>query len=282
MSGRAGLALGAILAGLCALPAAAQTPSPMGYWQFSAGEVLAPYDNPPKWRTTFGPAVSYQPKYEGSQHYEIQPGINFEVRYKERLYLSTGEGLGYDIFRSRNVRAGVGVSYDLGREANITELRGLGDIQAAVQFRLYGEYVFRPKIMDHEFPIIASAAVYRAVGGYDGLQGDMGLYMPIAGSEEGRWFIFAGGSANFADQNTMQSFFGITPSQSRLSGYRPYTPDGGFRSYGFGTDMGWFFTEHWMISGSFGCKWLVDDAGRSPIVYDKFQFTSSLAIGYQF
>jgi outer membrane scaffolding protein for murein synthesis (MipA/OmpV family) len=254
----------------------------MGYWQFSAGEVLVPYENMPKWRTTIGPTVNYQPKYEGSQHYGIEPGINFEIRYKERLYLNTGEGLGYDIIRTRNIRAGLSATYDLGREANITELRGMGDIQAAVQFRAYGEYVFRPKVMDHEFPIIASLALYRALGGYDGMQGDLGLYMPIAGSEAGRWFIFAGGSANFADQNAQQSFFGVTPRQAAATGYRAFTPSSGFRSYGFGTDMGWFFTEHWLISGSFGCKWLVDDAAHSPIVFDKFQFQSNLGIGYQF
>src|SRR5262249_49760246 len=68
----------------------AQTPSPMGYWQFSAGEVLAPVESMPKWRITVGPVASYGPKYEGSQHYTIQPGADFEVRYRERLYLSTG------------------------------------------------------------------------------------------------------------------------------------------------------------------------------------------------
>jgi outer membrane scaffolding protein for murein synthesis (MipA/OmpV family) len=280
---RLGLAAcGVVLAGLLTGPAAAQTPSPMGFWQFSAGEVLVPLDLAPKWRITVGPTVSYGPKYEGSQHYEIQPGLNVEIRYRERLYLSSGEGLGYDIVRTRNWRAGVSITYDLGREANITELRGLGDVQAAPQFRLYGEYVLRPKVFDHEFPIILSATVLRAIGGYDGTTADAGLYMPIAGSEEGRWFIFAGASANYADQNTLQTYFGISAEQAARTHYPIYYPRSGFRSYGAGVDMGWFFTEHWLISGSFGGKWLQEDAAKSPIVFDRFQFTSNIAIGYQF
>jgi len=271
-----------IVASSAIRPAAAQTPSPMGYWQFSAGEVLVPVESAPKWRITIGPSVSYQPKYEGSQHYIIQPGADFEIRYKERLYLSTGEGLGYDFLRGRNGRMGVSVTYDLGRRVNTSELNGMGNIRAAPQFRLYGEYVFRPKLFDHEFPVIVNATIYRAVGGYNGTQSDAGIYMPIAGSEAKRWFVFAGASANFADRHTMQTFFGVSPAQAALSGYPEYHPSAGFRSWGTGIDAGWFFTEHWLVSASFGGKWLADKSRRSPIVFKSFGFTSNFTIGYQF
>jgi outer membrane scaffolding protein for murein synthesis (MipA/OmpV family) len=283
---RPGIGRGAIFAAaLCvagASGAEAQTPSPLGFWQFSAGQVLVPVEEAPKWRITLGPTYSYQPKYEGSQHYEFQPGLNFEVRYKERLYLSTGEGLGYDLLRGRNYRAGVGLTYDLGRRIDSSELAGLNKVRSAPQFRVYGEYVLRPKVGAHEFPIILSVTMYRAIGGYDGFNADAGAYMPIAGSAEKRWFVFAGGSASFADDDTLQAYFGVTPQESARSGYRVYRPNNSFRSFGTGIDAGWYFTEHWLISGSVGSKWLVGDASHSPYVFQKWQLSSNVSIGYTF
>lgn len=263
-------------------PLAAQTPSALGVWQFSAGQVLVPLDETPKWRITVGPSLSYQPKYEGSQHYAVQPGLNFEIRYKERLYLSTGEGLGYDFIRTPNIRVGAGVTYDLGREVNLSELKGLGDVHPAPQIRVYGEYVLRPNFWHTELPIILSATFLRAIGGYDGFNGDAGIYLPIAGSAAKRYFVFAGASANFADQDTMQAYYGVTPAQAARSSYRVYTPTYGFRSYNVGIDWGWFFGEHWQIGGSIGSRWLVNDAGNSPLVYNRWQLSSSISIGYQF
>ena len=279
---QAAIGLAAALLVESSAPALAQTPSPLGFWQFSAGQVLVPVEEAPAWRITVGPTYQIQPKYEGSQHYMFQPGLNFEVRYHERLYLSTGEGLGYDVLRGRNYRAGLGITYDLGRRINTSELAGLNKVRAAPQFRVYGEYVLRPKLMDQEFPLILSLTMYRAIGGYDGFNADAGAYMPIAGSIEKRWFVFAGASANFADEDTLQAYFGVTPEESARSGYRVYHPQNSFRSYGAGIDAGWYFTEHWLISGSVGSKWLTDDAAHSPYVFDKWQFTSNVSIGYTF
>jgi outer membrane scaffolding protein for murein synthesis (MipA/OmpV family) len=278
---RAGIPLA--LAMLCSSGSAlAQTPSPLGFWQFAAGEVLVPVEEAPKWRITIGPTYSLQPKYEGSQHYEFQPGINFEIRYRERLYLSTGEGLGYDIFRGRDYRAGLGITYDLGRPYNTAELTGLNKVRSAPQFRMYGEYVLRPKMGGHEFPLILSLTMYRAIGGYDGFNADAGAYMPIAGSAEKRWFVFLGASANFADEDTLRAYFGVTPEESLRSGYRVYRPNNVFRSFGTGIDAGWYFTEHWVISGGVGSKWLAGEAKNSPYVFNKWQFSSNVSLGYTF
>lgn len=260
----------------------AQTPSPLGFWQFSAGQVLVPIEQAPKWRVTVGPSVTYQPEYDGSQHYKVQPGLNFEIRYRERLYLSTGEGLGYDVFRTKNLRAGVGVVYDLGREVNLSELRGLGDVHPAPQIRAYAEYVLRPKFWTAELPIILSFTMHRAIGGYNGFNGDAAVYFPIAGSAAKRYFIFVGAAANFADQDTFQAYYGITPTQSARSGYPVYTPDYGFRSFSTGMDFGWYFSRHWLVGGNVGVKRLVDQAAASPIVFDEWQYSSTLTIGYQF
>src|SRR3546814_15845205 len=76
----------ALMAAVLALGAAgaarAQTPTPLMYWQYGAGEVLAPYKRgeAPEWRILLGPNPIYMPRYEGSDQYRVQPGAAFDVQ----------------------------------------------------------------------------------------------------------------------------------------------------------------------------------------------------------
>lgn len=263
--------------------ALAQTPSPMGFWQFSAGAVLAPYgDEAPEWLVIVGPTQSYKPEYEGSTHYTLQTGALINVRYRNRLFLSTGEGLGYDVFRGEDYRVGAAVAYDLGRNDDHNGVRGLGGVDAAPQFKIYGDFVVRPRLADHEIPVILSLVVAKAVGGYDGTNGTASIYFPIAGSKEKRYAVFVGGTVEISGEKTMQTYFGVTPAQSLASGLPVYNPSMGIRATGAGMNSTWFFKKHWMLTSSVGVKWLLDSAEGSPIVQKQFQFTTNLGLGYRF
>ncbi len=261
----------------------AQTPTPMGFWQFAAGVVLAPYgDEAPKWLVIVGPTLSYKPEYEGSAHAELQPGALINIRYRNRLFLSTGEGLGYDVFRGHNFRAGVAVAYDLGRNDDLNGLRGLGGVDPAPQFKLYGDYVVRPRIGEREFPLILSLVVAKAVGGYQGTNGIASLYLPIAGSKEKKYAVFVGGTTEISGEKTMQTYFGVTPAQSAASGLPVYNPSMGVRAAGAGMNSIWFFKPHWMLNTSVGVKWLLSSAEGSPVVQKQFQFTTNVGLAYRF
>jgi outer membrane scaffolding protein for murein synthesis (MipA/OmpV family) len=272
-----------LLAGvfLGAAAARAQTPTPLMFWQYSSGEVLAPIGkDAPKWRILLGPSPMYMPKYEGSSHYVLEPGIALDIRYRERLFLSVGEGLGYDVFRTRDYRIGAAVAYDVGRNDHPGPIHGIGDIHPAPEAKFYAEYVFRPMLMGYEVPVILSGDVRKAFGGYDGVTGDLGLYMPVAGSEEKRFFVFAGPGVSLANNRTMNSYFSINRRQSSRSGLRTYDADGGLRSAGFGISSGWFFTPHWLVSANGSAKRQLGDSADSPIVQDKWQFAASLTLAY--
>lgn len=266
-----------------ALPAAAQTPSPLNFWQFSAGQVLAPYnDEGPKWLVLAGPSIVYQSKYEGSKGYELQPGAAIDIRYRGRLYLSTGEGIGYDIFRGKNYRLGAGIAYDIGRRDNHNGIRGLGDIDPTPQAKIYGDYVFRPRVMGHGVPLIVSVDVRRAIGGYDGFIANVGTYMPIAGSEADRYFLFLGASGTYWDNRTATTYFGVTPAQSARSGLPVFTAKSGPESFGAGLSGGWFMTEHWLLAGDLAVKRILTDYNKSPIVQEPWSAFASLTIAYAF
>ena len=271
--------LGALVLLLAALGApresAAQTPSPLANWQYSSGIALAPATGHPlpEWLVVVGGSAELSPQYEGSQRYTVKPGPSIYVRYKDRFYASTGEGIGVDALRGTNYRAGIGISYDLGRDQDLNlRLRGLGDVDPAPELKLYGEYVI--------FPFVLHADVRRGLGGHDGYIGDLGFYVPVAGSE--KFFVFVGPSFTWADDRYMGSYFSITPEQAARSQFAPFNASAGAKSARVGLTAQYNPTEHWFAEADFAYERLLGDAANSPITEDPSQFALALTVGYRF
>ncbi len=266
-----------VLAGLVwAATAAAQTPTPFNYWQNAAGIVLAPLGGPvPDWRVSVGIGAAVLPLYEGSSQYRAVPAPSFDVRYKDLLFASSGDGVGINILRGKTYRAGIALGYDLGRDEDISgRLRGLGNVESAPEMRLFAEAVV--------LPFVLTADLRRAIGGNEGIVGDLGAYVPVIGRKD--LIVFVGPGATFADDRYMQSYFGISTAQAAASAahFPAYQPQGGFKNVGIGASALYFITDHWFLDGDLSLERLVDTAGNSPIVQDRSQFAASLILGYQF
>ena len=258
-----------------ALPALAQTPSPLGEWQYSAGQVLRQrFDpHPPRWDKLIGFGLEALPEYEGSNHYHFEPGPTIDIRYRNLAFLSTGEGLGVNLLRGMNYRAGIALTYDLGRsEGTAYPLHGLGNLSASPAVKVFGEYVF--------FPAVLRTDVRYNVGGVGGWTGDVSLYSPVAGNDH--YFVFVGGSVTFADQNNLQHLVGVTEQESMATGDPVYTPGGGLASAGLGVNATYIFSEHWFLDGVFAYSELIGPAASSPVVESKEQFAFSLSLAYDF
>ena len=73
--------LGALLVMSLCRPGAAETPTPLANWQFSAGEVLSTLPGPvPKWRVTLGMGAEVQPAFSGSKHDTFEPAFTVDIR----------------------------------------------------------------------------------------------------------------------------------------------------------------------------------------------------------
>ncbi len=181
----------ALISTLAASPLAAQTPSPLANWQYSAGEVLVPLGGPvPDWRIILGGGAEMQPIYEGSQRYSALPSVVFDVRYKDIAFLSDGEGVGVNVLRGPTYRAGLAIAYDLGRNHHVQHrLAGLGNIDPAPEAKLFAEY-FLP-------PFVYTFDLRKGIGGHDGVIGDIGLYVPVPAAKD--FYVFTGPSVTFAD-----------------------------------------------------------------------------------
>lgn len=271
---------GVLFATLAPASAYAQTPSPLAEWQYSPGIMLEQMFEPqvPAWRINVGPSVSFQPRYDGSSRYHLVAGPSIDVRYRDRFYLSTGEGIGMNVLTGPNWRVGVGAAYDLGRRAadDLEHLSGMGNINPAPSLRLLGEYA-----ISKSFPLVLRADLRRNFGGDNGWIGDLGAYMPMPGSSE-RFAWFAGPTVTIADSRYMNSWFGVNAQQSARSGYRQYDASAGVRSVGFGVSMAWTVKKHWVLSADGAFQQLVGSAARSPITQTRASGTFDLSVLYQF
>jgi outer membrane scaffolding protein for murein synthesis (MipA/OmpV family) len=257
-----------------------QTPSPLQEWQYPGGIILQKYFEPtvPEWRIVLGVAASARPLYDGARPYRVEPGPVIDLRYRDIAFASVGEGLGANILRGDNYRAGIALGYDLGRRVSQypSHLHGLGDISVAPAVKLFASYV-----VSKSFPLVLRADIRRIAGGADGWVGDFGTYLPLPGSSK-KFVMFAGPSVTFADGGYMQHVFGVSPTQAARSGYPGFNAHGGMKAVGFGFSSTWFLSEHWLANTDAAVSRLLASAAGSPITERRTQGVLTLAVAYMF
>jgi outer membrane scaffolding protein for murein synthesis (MipA/OmpV family) len=249
-----------VLAGLCAA--------------LLAGPVLKRrFDpDPPHWDLVLGGGAVVLPRFEGSNVYYVEPAPVIDLRYRDLAFLSTGEGLGVNLLHSTNYRAGIALTYDLGRNEGDYYRLGQHNLSAATAPKLFAEYVF--------FPVILRADVRHNIGGVGGWIGDISAYMPVMGNE--KFFVFLGGSVTIANSTYFNNAFGVDAQEAKANNLPVYTPGGGLKSAGIGANMTYMPHKHWFVNGVFAASSLLGPAADSPSVYSKLQCAASINVAYEF
>ncbi len=280
---RSRCALWAVIGGLVILaaPAAhAQTPSPLAEWQYSPGIQLARLFEPtiPTWQVDLGIGVQASPLYPGAGRYQVRPGPAVNVYYKDRAFLSTGEGVGANLFSFRHIRFGAAISYDLGRSQHDDgkALTGLGTLHATPEIKLFADYV-----ISKSFPLDIRVDARKQIWGTYGYIGDVGAYLPMPGSSE-TFVWFAGPTVTWASGQYMQGYFGVSGKQAQSSHYRRYNAYGGLDSAGFGVSASWVVTRHVILNADMAYQRLLGSAQNSPITDSRNQCVGSISAVYKF
>jgi outer membrane scaffolding protein for murein synthesis (MipA/OmpV family) len=258
----------------------AQTPSPLQEWQYSGGLILARLFEPdlPPFRTITGLAAEVQPVYDGSRAYRVQGGPVLNFQYKDIAFVTTGDGIGYNILRGDHYQVGAAMTYDFGRKVkdDYTNLHGMGDIGAAPVAKLFGSWVLSKK-----FPLILRADARQFIGGAEGAVGDIGVYMPLPGSSK-TFVMFAGPSMTFATDHYLQTLYGVTPQQALASGHPIYDiPHAGTTAAGVGFSATKFITQHWLLNMDAAINQIRGSPAHSPLVEERTQRVLALSIDYQ-
>lgn len=259
--------------------ARAQTPSPLQEWQYSGGIILARLFEPdlPRFRTVLGLAAQVQPVYDGSRAYRIQGGPAIDFHYRDIAFISTGDGIGYNVLRGDHYQLGVALAYDLGRKErdDLANLHGMGNIGVAPVGKIFGTWV-----LSRSFPMILRVDARQFAGGAQGAVGDAAVYLPLPGSSR-TFVMFAGPSITLATHHYLQTLYGVTPEQSVLSGHSVYeiTHDGTVAA-GVGFSATKFLTPHWLLNLDTAINQIRGNASRSPLVEKRTQRVLALSIDY--
>ncbi len=271
----------AVLIGALALTALsisrglAQTPSPFAPWQNDSGIVLRSLGGPVKtWSIVVGGGAVVMPEYVGSKQYEVEPAPVIDIRYKDWAFLTTGEGLGVNLLHGPNYRAGLALGYDTGRsQHDVRDLNGTGSIPPAPVIRAFAEFFI--------LPLVGKIDVQQAIGGVDGMTGDVGVYAPVIGNQ--KLVVFVGPSVTLANGRYMQHYFGIETTQAiPNSEFPPYRARAGVTNANFGVTATYRLTHHWLLDADLAYERLLASAAGSPLVMSANQIGATVTVDYEF
>ncbi|WP_235912080.1 MipA/OmpV family protein [Mesorhizobium xinjiangense] len=223
------------------------------------------------WKVVIGAGAFYLPEYEGSDKFEVRPFPLFSAQFGDRVHLDI-RGITFDVYEQSGFRLAVRGGYELGRQEDDSDyLRGLGDIDAGG--------VVGGLVSYQAGPFELYAEIDKTIGGSEGLTANFGAKV----SHRYERFIFsADASGTWADDNHMETYFSVTPTQSFNSGLPVYEAGAGMKRVNFQGSITYMMTEHWMVTGAAGAGLLIGDAKDSPIVKDDVQPFARIGLGYRF
>jgi outer membrane scaffolding protein for murein synthesis (MipA/OmpV family) len=243
----------------------AQTPSPLQEWQYSSGLILARMfeSDLPECRVISGVGSAIQPVYDGSRAYRALGGPVIDVQFKDIAFISTGDGIGYNVVHQRDLQLGVSIAYDRGRKErdDYTNLRGMGDKPVSAVPKLFGAWV-----VSQEFPLVIRSDIRHLLRAGGGSIADLGAYFPLPGSSS-RLAMFLGPSITVADKRYLQDMYDVTIHESASSGHVAYSINqSGIEATGLGFSATWTLSRHYLVNVDAAINYLGHLPADSPLV----------------
>jgi len=243
----------------------AQTPSPLQEWQYSSGLILARmFDSePPAFRVISGVGSAIEPIYDGSRAYRVRGGPVINLQFKDIAFISTGEGIGYNVVHKRGLQLGVGIAYDLGckERDDYTNLIGMGDKPVSAVPKLFGAWV-----VSQAFPLVIRGDIRHLLRAGGGSIADLGAYFPLPGSSP-HLAMFFGPSITVANERYLQDMYGVTNRESAGSRHAAYSiKRGGIEAAGLGFSATWILSRHYLVNVDAAINYLGHLPADSPLV----------------
>ena len=240
---------------------------------FDAVRIFGPVDANGK--GTIGAAVINSPEFLGSKQRKTMLLPVLDYRWNNGVFAGTSNGLGYLFNSAPNVQYGLRVTADFGRDADKSPaLNGMGDIDASAEFGGFFNYFVSPQIS------LTSSLRYGAGNDHKGMVIDLGANYAMQFAPQ--WRGAVGIATTFANSNTMQTRFGVTPAQAITSGYATYSPGAGLRDARISASANHFFTRKMAITAAVSASALLGEAKNSPVVRSSSAVTGVLAVSYEF
>lgn len=230
-----------------------------------------------------GLGVAALPTYEGSPNDRTLAAPELALTYRSHDWgtVELGpRGLFWNAFEAGSFRFALVAQVDLGRKDKDTSalnptpgdkrLAGMGQVKSSTEAGVgigYG-------------PVMLVARQSLGERGAKGVQADLTIEMPWTVSDR-LGLRFALG-ATWANQDYMQTYFGVTAAQAQATTFSVYTPKAGCRKVDASIGAEYALTSRWKLQGYLGITQLGDDAAASPIVSRRNGSSAVLGVAYEF
>lgn len=209
---------------------------------------------------SIGGGVGITPDYEGSSDYEMVPVPTGAAKFDNGMFVKLfGLNLRANLIPSNFWRLGPMYNYRAERDdVDNNKVDDLKDVSDAHELGIWGGIDWQGWFLLFDFLADTGNAhegwTAKLAGGYNWRI-----------SEE---FVFTmGASTTYADDDYMQTYFGVDAADSRRSGLDEYDADESIKDVALDLGANWSFAQRWDLRGVLQVKQLVGDADDdSPVV----------------
>ena len=230
---------------------------------------------------SLGGGLGFAPDYEGSDEYEFVPVPYAYAGFSNGMFISL-EGLT--------------------AKANLLPSSWFSWLQAGPMYNYRAQ---RADVDNNRVDAMNSVSDANEFGGFVGLDinnfyvtlealadiGDAheGWYATLSGGYNwaitSAWMLSVGAFTTYADEDYMETYFGVDPVNVGASGLPLYDPDGGMKDVGLDLGLGYQINRSWGVRGVGKYTMLVGDADDdSPVVDegDESQFFGAVLVVWTF
>jgi outer membrane protein len=231
------------------------------------------------WTVSVGAGGEYKPDFEGAKRYMLSPVPVFSIHRagSPDQFRSPRDSAGISFLDMAGFRLGPAAKYVAPRTAtDFAELRGLGDVNAAIELGGFLEY----------FPVNWLRGRVEVLQGFGGQHGVVANFsgdfiLPVAP----QWTL--SGGPRFTAQSTAATapYFSVNLAQAMVSGLPAFNARGGAHSAGAGAQLRYQYNPQWEIHTYVEYERLLGDAAASPLVQQRGspnQVTVGLGASYSF
>ncbi|MGD9077726.1 MAG: MipA/OmpV family protein [Desulfobacterales bacterium] len=225
-----------------------------------------------------GGGIGFKPDYEGSQDYEAVPVPYFNVNFNHGMYIKLlGTNLRFNLIPEKTWYLGPVYNYRAKRsDVENDAVDDMKTVSDAHELGGFGGFLINNWFVSLEFLTDLGDA---HDGWYSKLKG--GYNWMISNS----WALSIGAFTTYADEDYMQTYFGVSAGDAARSGLDRYDADEGIKDAGIELGLNWMITQNWSARGIGSYTQLVGDADDSSPVVDEgseSQFFGAALIVYTF
>ena len=238
-----------------------------------------------EWSGYIAAGVGFRNEYIGSKHLEPVPAVLGRIAYRTYFLEVQGQQARLNLSPLENLTFGPSIDFENGRDNDVKNVRvaRLPKIGEAFQVGGFLGYRFGDVLRQADEFSVQLTYLRDVSNTYDG--GIAQAQVAYGTNVGNRWSIGGNARVSYVDRNYARTYFGITPSQSAVSGLAVYDLKAGVRDVQVGGRLGYALNRRWSIQALGNYRRLLGNFADSPVVREggsANQISGALGIAFRF